>query len=153
MGSTLLLLFRIGMSICCSSFVEVVGGAERIAGHERNHHMPQYLMSVWHDDNYELDFSSPEAQRTVAQVGRFNDELQSGGAWVFATGLHPASSATVVRSSAGDVSMTDGPYAETKEQMGGFWVIEASDLDAALEWAGKAAAACEGPVEVRPVQG
>jgi hypothetical protein len=115
--------------------------------------MPQYLISVWHDDTYETDFSTPEAQRRVAQVGAFNDELQKAGAWVFAAGLHPASSATVVRSSGGRVSMTDGPYAETKEQMGGFWVIEAPDLDAALEWAGKAAAANEGPVEVRPAQG
>jgi hypothetical protein len=58
-----------------------------------------------------------------------------------------------VRAQEGQVSMTDGPYAESKEQMGGFWVIEAPDLDAALEWAAQAAAACEGPVEVRPAQG
>jgi hypothetical protein len=115
--------------------------------------MPQYLISVWHDDTYEVDFSAPAAQRIAAQVGALNEELQRTGAWVFAAGLHPASSATVVRASGGEVSMTDGPYAETKEQMGGFWMIEASDLDAALEWAGRAAAACEGPVEVRPAQG
>ncbi|HLY33535.1 MAG TPA: YciI family protein [Jatrophihabitantaceae bacterium] len=115
--------------------------------------MPQYLISVWHDDAYEMDFSTPEAQRIGAQVGAFNDELQQAGAWVFATGLYPPSSATVVRSSAGEVSMTDGPYAETKEQMGGFWVIEAADLESALDWAGKGAAACERPVEVRPAEG
>jgi hypothetical protein len=115
--------------------------------------MPQYLISVWHDDTYEVDFSTPEAQRRVAAVGAFNTELMNAGAWVFAAGLQPSSSATVVRSSAGQVSMTDGPYAETKEQMGGFWVIEAPDLDAALEWAGKAAVASEEPVEVRPAQG
>jgi hypothetical protein len=114
--------------------------------------MAQYLMSVWHDDTYQLDFASPEAQRMFAQVGAFNDKLQSSGAWVFGGGLHPASSATVVRSTNGDVSMTDGPYAETKEQMGGFWVIEAADMDAALALAKEAAAACEGPVEVRPFQ-
>jgi len=114
--------------------------------------MPQYLMSVWHDDEFEVDFSTPEAQRMGAQVGAFNDELQAAGAWVFGAGLQPASSATVLRASGGDVSMTDGPYAETKEQMGGFWVIEAADFDAALEWSGKAAAACEGPVELRPMQ-
>jgi hypothetical protein len=74
------------------------------------------------------------------------------GAWVFGGGLHPAASATVLRPNAGEVSMTDGPYAETKEQMGGFWVVEAADLDAALEWGRKGAAACEGPVEVRPFQ-
>jgi hypothetical protein len=115
--------------------------------------MPKYLISAWHDDTYEPDFSTPDAQRRVARVGAFNEELHKAGAWVFAAGLYPASSATVVRSSGGEVSMTDGPYAETKEQMGGFWVIEAPGLDAALEWAGKAAAASEGPVEVRPTQG
>jgi len=115
--------------------------------------MPQYLISVWHDDEYEVDFSTPEAQARVAEVGAFNDAIQQAGAWVFAGGLRPASSATVVRSTDGDVSMTDGPYAETKEQMGGFWVIAAADLDAALGWAAKAAAACGGPVEVRPMEG
>jgi hypothetical protein len=115
--------------------------------------MPQYLLSVWHDDPYELDFSTPDAQRRVTQVEALNTELQQAGAWVFAAGLHPAASATVVQATGGRVSMSDGPYAETKEQMGGFWVIEAPDLDAALDWAGKAAVACEGPVEVRPVEG
>jgi hypothetical protein len=114
--------------------------------------MSQYLMSVWHDNDYEVDFTTPDMQRTVAQVSAVNAELQAAGAWVFAGGLYAASSSTVVRSSGGEVSMIDGPYAETKEQMGGFWVIEAADLDAALAWAGKAAAACEGPVEVRPFQ-
>lgn len=115
--------------------------------------MPQYLLSVWHDSEYELDFSTPDAQRQVAQVGAFNDDLQQSGAWVFAGGLRPASSATVVRSAGGEVSMTDGPYAETKEQMGGFWVVQAADLDTALALAARAAAAREGPVEVRPLDG
>ena len=113
--------------------------------------MAQYLVSVWHDDDYsDTDFSSPDMQRIGAQVNALNEELQRAGAWVFGAGLHPASSATVVRATGGEVSMTDGPYAESKEQMGGFWIIEAPDFDAALEWAGKAAAACEGPVELRP---
>ncbi len=114
--------------------------------------MSQYLLSVWHDEDYEVDFSSPDAQRVFAQVDRVNQEIQAAGAWVFANGLQSSSSATVVRAANGEVSMTDGPYAESKEQMGGFWVIEAADLDAALDWAAKAAAACEGPVEVRPFQ-
>lgn len=115
--------------------------------------MAQYLMSVWHDAEYEVDFSSEEAQRQFQQVGAFNAELEAANAWVFGGGLHPASSATVLRASNDSgVSMTDGPYAETKEQMGGFWVIEANDFDAALEWARKAAIACEGPVELRPFQ-
>jgi hypothetical protein len=115
--------------------------------------MPQYLLGVWHDNDYEMDFSTPDAQRLGAQVNALNEEMQRTGTWVFGAGLHPASSATVVRSTKGDVSMTDGPYAESKEQMGGFWVIEAPDLDAALDWAAKAAAACEGPIEVRPMDG
>ena len=78
--------------------------------------------------------------------------MQATGAWVFGAGLKSTSSATLVNATGGDVSMTDGPYAETKEQMGGFWVIEAADLDAALEWGRKCAVACEGPVEVRPFQ-
>ncbi len=115
--------------------------------------MAQYLLSVWHDDDYVMDFTTPDAQRTVAQVGAFNEELQQTGAWVFGAGLHSASSATTIRYVGGGVSMTDGPYAETKEQMGGFWVIEVPDLDAALAVAKKASAACEGPVEVRPMEG
>jgi hypothetical protein len=114
--------------------------------------MAQYLMSVWHDDEYEVDFSTPEAQRVGAQVGAFNTELEQAGAWVFGAGLMPASSATVFRPGGDGMSMTDGPYAETKEQMGGFWIIEATDRDAAAEWARKASAACEGPVELRPMQ-
>ena len=113
--------------------------------------MAQYLVSVWHDDDYStIDYDSSDMQRIGAQVNALNEELQRAGAWVFGAGLHPASSATVVRATGGEVSMTDGPYAESKEQMGGFWIIEAPDFDAALEWAGKAAAACEGPVELRP---
>jgi hypothetical protein len=99
--------------------------------------MAQYLLSVWHDDAYEVDFDDPDAQRMFAQVGAFNDELEAAGGLVFAGGLHATHAATVVRKQGDDVIMTDGPYAETKEQMGGFWVIRADDLDAA-------------PVEVRP---
>jgi hypothetical protein len=114
--------------------------------------MTQYLLSVWHDDTFELDFETPEAQRIVAQVDAVNAELQTAGAWVFGGGLHPADTATVVKPQGDQVVTTDGPFAETKEQIGGFWIIEAADLDAALAWATKAATACEGPVEVRPFQ-
>ena len=79
-------------------------------------------------------------------------EMERDGAWVFHAGLTSASSATVVRATGGEVSMTDGPYAETKEQMAGFWVIEAADLDAALELARRGSAACAGKVEVRPFE-
>ena len=113
--------------------------------------MPQYLLSVWFDEPYEdPDLSAPETQRQMAQTGELIAEMERAGVWLFHAGLRPSSSATVVRSPGGDISMTDGPYAETKEQMAGFWIIEAPDLDAALEWAAKASTACERPIEVRP---
>ena len=113
--------------------------------------MPRYLLSVWHDEPYDdLDLSAPEIQAQMARTDELNAEMQRAGAWVFVAGLRPASSATVVRAAGGDVSMTDGPYAETKEQMGGFWVIDVADLDAALDWAAKATTACGRPIEVRP---
>jgi hypothetical protein len=115
--------------------------------------MAQYLLSVWHDDDYDMEDPGDDFPRIAAQVDQFNQEVQAAGAWVFAGGLQPRSSATVLRPNGAEVSMTDGPYAESKEQMGGFWVIDAPDLDAALAWARKGAAACEGPVEVRPFQG
>lgn len=115
--------------------------------------MAQYLISVWHDDEYEVDFSGDEAQRQMAQVAQFNTDLIEAGALVFAGGLQPPSSATVIRSDGDSVSTTDGPYAETKTQMGGFWVVEAADLDAALDWGRCGSQACEQPVEVRPFQG
>ena len=113
--------------------------------------MKQYLMAV-HIDESQAAPPDAEIQARYAAVDVFNDELRSAGAWVFGGGLHPSSTATVVRAQGGQVVTTDGPFAETKEQLGGFWVIQATDLDAALEWAAKGAQACEGPVEVRPFQ-
>jgi hypothetical protein len=115
--------------------------------------MPRYLLSVCHDEPYgDLDLSAPETQAQMARTTELTAEMERAGAWVFVAGLRPVASATVVRAAGGDVSMTDGPYAETKEHMGGFWVIEATDLDTALDWATRASAACERPIEVRPVQ-
>lgn len=113
--------------------------------------MTQYLLSVYFDESAELP-SDDAMKKIYADVDALNDEIKSAGAWVFAGGLHPASTATVVRAKDGDVLTTDGPYAEAKEQLGGFWVIQADDLDAALAWARKATVACAGPVEVRPFQ-
>jgi hypothetical protein len=116
--------------------------------------MPQYLLSVWSDELDDVvDPSAPEYERQMARTDDLAAEMQRAGAWVFVAGLRPPSSATVVRAAGGEISMTDGPYAETKEQMAGFWVIEAPDLDAALAWAARAAVACEGPIEVRPTHG
>ena len=115
--------------------------------------MTQYLLSVYGDEAANAAIGPEDMNRMYAQVDAFNKEVEKAGAWVFAGGLHPSSTATVVRAAGGEVVTTDGPYAETKEVLGGFWVIEAPDLDAALAWAAKGSAACEGPVEVRPFQG
>jgi len=79
-------------------------------------------------------------------------ELHESGEWVIAEALGAPTSSTVYRWGSDGPLATDGPYAESKEQMGGFWIIEAPDMDAALDWASQGAAACEGPVEVRPLQ-
>jgi hypothetical protein len=113
--------------------------------------MTQYMISVWHTPD-EVFPEGEELQARFEAVDRFNQEVMASGAWVFGGGLEPPSSATVVRAHTGQVSMTDGPFAESKEQIGGFWVLEAPDLDAALELAERASAACGGAVEVRPFQ-
>jgi hypothetical protein len=113
--------------------------------------MKQYLLSV-HSVEGEPTPSQEQMQQAYKAVDAFNEELKAAGAWVFAGGLHPPSTATVVRSQGGQVVTTDGPFAETKEQLGGFWIIKAADLDAALDWAARGSAACGGPVEVRPFQ-
>src|SRR3982074_183752 len=96
---------------------------------------------------------APEAmQQMYADVDVFNSRLKAEGAWVFAGGLHPPTSATVVRLEDGKVMTSDGPFAETKEHLGGFWEVRAADLDEALALAADAARACKGPVEVRPFQ-
>jgi hypothetical protein len=113
--------------------------------------MTQYMLSV-HMVEGAPQPSTDEIQRIYADVDAVNEEIRAQGAWVFGGGLHPANTATVVKSQGGEIVTTDGPFAETKEQLGGFWVIEAPDLDAALAWAAKATVACRGPVEVRPFQ-
>jgi hypothetical protein len=114
--------------------------------------MKQYLLAV-HMVDGSPSRPEEENQEAYKAVDAFNAELQAAGAWVFAGGLYPPSTATVVRAQGGQVVTTDGPFAETKEQLGGFWVIEAPDLDAALDWAAKGSEACREPVEVRPFQG
>ena len=114
--------------------------------------MKQYLLSVMHEGDYPTP--EPEVmQQMFARVETFNQSLRDSGAWVFAGGLHPKEMATTIRFSDGGTLVTDGPFAETKEQMGGFWVIQAEDFDAALELARAGAIAYEGHVEVRPFQG
>src|SRR5215211_2755697 len=113
--------------------------------------MKQYLLSV-HMVDGEPEPSPEEIQQSYKDVDAFNAELQQKGIWVFGGGLEPADVATVVRSQGGDVLTSDGPFAEAKEHLGGFWIIKAEDLDEALALAGRASAACKAPVEVRPFQ-
>ena len=111
--------------------------------------MKQYLLAVQHDYAAPMP---PDDQIPAAfgEVDRVDAELRRADAWVFAGGLASPESATVVRVAAGNTTVTDGPFAETKEQLGGFWVIRCADLDQALAWAAKCARACREPIEVRP---
>ena len=114
--------------------------------------MSQYMLSVYMVEGASTR-SEEDNQKAYSQVDALNAELQEKGAWVFAGGLHQPETATVVRANGAETLITDGPFAEGKEHVGGFWVIEAEDLDAALAWAGKATRACMEPVEVRPFLG
>jgi hypothetical protein len=113
--------------------------------------MTQYLLAV-HGADEDWERPPEEMRESYADTGAFNDKLQDAGAFVFAGGLHPAASSTVVRRPGDDFLITDGPYTETKEHLAGFWIISAADLDEALDWARQASVACRAPVEVRPFQ-
>lgn len=113
--------------------------------------MKLYLLTIYQPDG---DPPPPEVlDRVMRDIDVMNQELKATNSWVFAGGLHPASTATVVRVRDGDTLMTDGPYVEGKEHVGGFTIIKASDLDAALEWGRRLAKATTLPIEVRPFQG
>lgn len=115
--------------------------------------MKQYMLSVHGTQEDGGQVPDPEQmQQMFGDVDRLNAEMREQGVWVFACGLREPSTATVVRVERGEVMLTDGPWAETKEQLGGFWIIKAPDLDGALAWAAKATVACQGPIEVRPLQ-
>jgi hypothetical protein len=113
--------------------------------------MKQYMLAVY--GNEDDAPPAPEVMQAMYRdVEAFNAELRAAGIWVFAGGLCPPSTATVVRTPDDEILTTDGPFAETKEHIGGFWIIKAADLDAALAWAAKGSKACAGAVEVRPFQ-
>ncbi len=118
--------------------------------------MTHYLLTV-HGPAETNDFggygSREEMEEAFAATGAFNDKLHAEGHWVFAGGLEQASTATVVDGQGETPVMTDGPYLETKEVIGGFWVVDAPDLDVALRLAADASKACRGKVEVRPFAG
>ena len=115
--------------------------------------MPEYLLSVHHTPD-EVFPEGEEMQAVFDAVDAFNTQVQEAGAWVFAGGLMPIESTTTVDATGdGEPLLVDGPFAESKEYLGGFWVIRAEDLDAALRWAAEGSRACRGKVEVRPFQG
>ena len=111
--------------------------------------MAQYLIAIHHPDGYDPAVAEDEAMHR--DIDPLNNEMKAAAVRVFVGGLRPASSAKSLRAkSNGEVLITDGPYLETKEHVGGFWVLNAADLDEALAWGRKAAVACRAPVEVRP---
>jgi hypothetical protein len=116
--------------------------------------MTQYLLSVHSVEGEVGDpMTDEEMQQSWKQIQALNEELKSAGAWVFGGALHEPDTATVVRISDGEVVTTDGPFVESKEHLGGFYVIQAADLDAALGWASKVTTAIKAPIEVRPFAG
>ncbi len=114
--------------------------------------MKQYLLSIYQPDGGPMP-SPPALQAIMRDVGAVREEMKAAGAWVFSGGLHPPSTATVLRVRGGQLLTTDGPFAEGKEHIGGFSIVAAADLDAALEWGAKLARATTLPVEVRPFHG
>ncbi len=111
--------------------------------------MAQYLVAIHHPDDYD---PSVETEATIEEIHALNREMVAAGVRVFVGGLSPARRAKSLRTQPdGKVLITDGPYLETKEHIGGFWVLEAADLDEALAWGRKAAVACRAPVEVRAI--
>jgi hypothetical protein len=113
--------------------------------------VPQYLLSL---QTGEVEPGAPRSQEEMEesfkQIHALNEEIKAAGAWVFGGALHEPDTATVVRMSEGEVLTTDGPFAESKEHLAGFYIIEAGDLDDALAWASKTTAAVGRPIEVRP---
>jgi hypothetical protein len=110
--------------------------------------MTQYLVAIHHPDDYDPAVAEDDAMRR--DIGALNEAMKAAGVRILVGGLHPAGRAKSLRLRPdGAVHITDGPYLETKEHVGGFWVLECAGLDAALEWGRKAALACRAPVEVR----
>lgn len=113
--------------------------------------MTKYLLSVHSVEGEVRDpMTDEEMQQSWKQIHALEDEMKSTGAWVFGGALHDPNTATVVRVSEGEVLTTDGPFVESREHLGGFYIIEAEDLDAALAWASKVTGAINAPIEVRP---
>jgi hypothetical protein len=117
--------------------------------------MTQYMLSVYGPAERTEFGNYPDKQtmdKAMADTSAFNDRLQAAGQFVYANGLAAATTATVVDGQGDTPVLTDGPYLESKEYLGGFWVIEAADLDEAIALAAQGSKSCQGKVEVRPFQ-
>jgi hypothetical protein len=113
--------------------------------------MARYLLSAHTgEDAAAKPMSAEEMRQAYERIGNLEDEMESAGVWVFSGALSEPDTATVVRVSRGEVLTTDGPFVESKEHLGGFYIIEAKDLDEALAWAARVTKAVNAPIEVRP---
>lgn len=113
--------------------------------------MSQYLLSVHTvEDEAPEPMTEEDQQRSVEEMDKLNGEIRAAGAWVFGGALHAPSRAAVVRGYGGEVLTTDGPFAEAKEHLGGFYILDVADLEAAIDWAAKTSALVGKPIEVRP---
>jgi hypothetical protein len=116
--------------------------------------VPHYMLSVHTVEGEAREpMTDEQRQQSHQRLGALEDEMKATGTWVFSARLHEPATATVVRPSGGDVLTTDGPFAESKEHLGGFYLIQAEDLDAALAWASQVTQAIMTPIEVRPLAG
>jgi hypothetical protein len=142
---------RISLDVVSSSVLSdrrcYEGRISQSEDHSRREAMPQYLVAIHHPDNYD---PSLEGEAMRRDIGALNKEMVAAGVRIFVGGLQSARNAKSLRVQAnGEVTITDGPYIEAKEHVGGFWVLEAANIDEALVWGRKAVVACRAPVEVR----
>lgn len=113
----------------------------------------KYMLMLFSDAEEEANMSQEQLEAVIAAHDRFADRARAAGAYVIGEGLHPSTTATTLRIKGGETLVTDGPFAETKEQLGGFYVIDVPDLDAALKWAREVPYMEGGAIEIRPVLG
>src|SRR2546421_1623129 len=113
--------------------------------------MPRYVALIYGEEKRAADMSPEEGQKVMQAYGEYTEAVRDAGVFQAGDGLQPTTTATTVRVRDGEVSTTDGPFAETKEQLGGFYILTCKDLDEAIEWAAKIPGAQQGSIEVRPV--
>jgi hypothetical protein len=131
-----------------------LGERREVPAHQQEDTMTHYLLSVHSVEGEAREpMTDKELQQSRNQIHVLEQEMKSAGAWVFSGRLHQPDTATGVRTSGGEVVTTDGPFVESREHLGGFYIIQAEDLDAALAWASRVTGAIKVPIEVRPFAG